>query len=223
MRRMILGVFFLATLGGCHARWKRAAPDIDRVRMQVMSANRPTVEVLSAPEGDLAPVVAVVEGLETARIQRKLNRVVDVDKMNAAFAEGLDEALGPGRPFEITERKRAPLLQVEVVDYGVEIPEVGHQGRFVYDLRVRLYDRDGRRVYSTRLSCDTPVGDPLAVSKALGTVNNAKQVDEMRRKEIQDAFDEAAWMCGNDLVARMRQHASPGVFADLARMVADGR
>ena len=220
MRSALLGLLVVGLFSGCHGRFKRAAPDLDRVRVQVLSEQRPTVSV-SPGTDEIGAIVSVIQGVALADVEDKLLRAVDIDKVNGAFELGLDEALAGGPPFEITDRSKAPLLQVEVVEYGMEVPQLGVQGRFNYDLKVRLYDRDGRRIYATRVGCDIPVGDPKGVSKALGTVNNAKQVDEMRRKELQAAFEEAALMCGNDLAAKMRKHASPGLGADIRAAVSD--
>lgn len=221
MRSALLAMLVVGLFSGCHARFKRAAPDLERVRVQVLSEQRPTVDTGLSAGGEVAAIVSIVQGVALSGIEDKLLRAVDIAEVNAALEIGLDEALAGGPPFEITDRKKAPLLQIEVVDYGMEVPEVGVQGRFNYDLKVRLYDRSGRRIYATRVGCDVPVGDPKGVSKAFGTVNNAKQVDEMRRKELQAAFEEAALMCGNELAAKMRKHASPGLGADIAAAVSD--
>lgn len=220
MKRAVLGLVLLTLASGCHGRFKRAAPALGDVRAQVLSEQRPSVRLGSAP-GEVGMVVDLVNGVKTVDVERKLQRSVDVDTMNAAFLEGLHDGLEGGPPFGLTDEKRAPVLQVEVMNYGLEVPSLGAQGVFTYDLRVRLYDRDGRRVYKTRLSCDTPAGDPKAVSQALGTVNNAKTVDQMGRRAIQHAFDEAAWLCGSELTAKLRKHASPGIGADLRAAVAD--
>ncbi len=220
MSRMLLAAVALSLFTGCHGRFKRAAPDIQAVRAQVISDHGPSVN-LGGGQSDFAPIIGIVQGVNAVEIERKLNRSVNPDQMNAAFQEGLATGLAGGPPFRLTDREKAPLLQVEVVDYGIEVPELGVQGVFNYDLKVRLYDRDGRRVYKTRVSCESPVGDPKGISRALGTVNNAKQVDEMRRKEIQAAFDEAAWMCGSELVTKMRKHASPGLGSDLRAAMND--
>lgn len=206
----------LVLLGGCHARFRQAAPHLGAVRTQIVSTSSPSV-VFGVGGEDFLFLDEMLEADQTGRVSQRLDRSVDVTAMNTAFEEQLAQTLEDGPPFGLTEKKRAPLLQVEVEDYGMIVPELGQQGLFFYDLAVRIYDRDGKRVYKTGLTCTTPAGDPMAISVALGTVDNARQVEDMRKREIQAAFGAAARDCANELVMRMRKHAGPGIGEDLER------
>lgn len=216
MSRTLLGVLALSLLGGCHARFRQAAPHLGAVRTQIVSTSNPSV-VFGAGGEDFLFLDEVLEADQGGRVSQRLDKSVDVSQMNAAFEAQLTETLADGPPFGLTEKKKAPLLQVEVQDYGMIVPTLGQQGLFFYDLAVRIYDRDGKRVYKTGLTCTTPAGDPMAISVALGTVDNARQVEDMRKREIQAAFGAAARDCANELVMRMRKHAGPGIGEDLER------
>lgn len=191
-------------LGGCHAKFKKHAPELGAVRPQVVPiAAGPSVVVGSSGNA----VVDVVSGVRAIDVAEKLSRQVDVNKVNEAFQAGLAETLGKGPPFGLTDKPKAPVLQVEVVNYGLTIPQMGGAGFFTYDLRVRIYDVDGERVYSTSTSCQVPVDGANAISEVLGMRDNLGNVMEMRKKEIQAAFDAAGDQCGRELVALMRRHA----------------
>lgn len=191
-------------LAGCHAKFKKHAPELGAVNPQVIAiAQGPSVVVGSSGNA----VVDVVSGIRSIDVANKLARQVDVEKVNAAFLAGLTETLGGGPPFGLTDKQKAPVLQVEVTNYGLTIPQMGGVGFFTYDLRVRIYDEDGERVYSTSTSCNVPVDGANAISQVLGMRDNLGNVLDMKKKEIQGAFDAAGDQCGRELVALMRKHA----------------
>lgn len=198
-------VVALAVLGGCHAKFKKAAPTLGAVRPQVVSvATGPSIEL----GGSGSALVDVVNGIRSVDVAEKLARQVRLEQVNDAFQAGLADTLGDGPPFGLTGDAGAPALQVEVVNYGLSIPQMGGAGTFVYQLRVRIYRPDGERVYSSSLSCGAGVGGADAISQVLGTRDNLGNVLEMRKKEVQAAFDAAGEQCGRELVTLMRKHAS---------------
>lgn len=217
MRRMMgllcLGLMTMAT--GCHPRFKNAAGDLGKVRLQVITTTAPTVDLafLDLPEtGDadrdrareiVEDVVNLGQSIKSAKLAQELSRKVDPQAMNAVFADALVQTLGQGPPFGFTTDPSAPLMQVELVDYGLRVDQLGAPGVFHYGLRVRIFEPDGRRVYSTALSCETGVG--LRGHPFL--VNNAAQLRAMPRAELQGAFEDTAWFCGQTLTRQVRQHA----------------
>lgn len=190
---------------GCHAKFKKHAAELGAVRPQVVAVA--TTPSIALGESGSA-VVDVVNGVRSVDVAEKLGRQVRLEQVNDAFQKGLADTLGDGPPFGLTSEKGAPTLQVEVVNYGLSIPEMGGPGAFVYSLRVRIYQPDGERVYSTSLSCGTGIGGADAISQVLGLRDNLGNVLDMRKKEIQEAFDAAGEQCGRDLVTLMRKHAS---------------
>lgn len=200
---MVAGCMMLLSTG-CHAKFKKYAPTLGAVRPEVIDVGAPTVQL-----GDSGnAIVDVVNGVRGVDVAKKIARQVDIEQVDAAFLEGLDESLRNGPPFTLTDKKNAPVLQVEVLNYGLYVPEMGAQGVFTYDLRVRIYTDDGERVYSTSLSCNTPVTGANAISEVLGTRDNVGNVLDMKKKEIQGAFDSAGEQCGEALTLLMRKHAS---------------
>jgi hypothetical protein len=192
-------------LAGCHAKFKKAAPTLGAVRPQLVSvAAGPSVALGSSGSA----VLDVVNGIRSLDVAEKLARGVRLEQVNDAFQASLSDTLGDGPPFGLTGDKKAPTLQIEVVNYGLSIPQMGGPAAFVYDVRVRIYREDGERVYSSSLSCGTGVDGANTISQVLDTRDNMGNVLEMRKKEIQAAFDAAGEACGRDLVLLMRKHAS---------------
>lgn len=202
MRALML-LAALSSAGGCHARFQKYAPTLGAVRTQVLVPGSPTVSI----GGTGNAVLDVANGLRSSEVAEKLRRQVEIEQVNAAFTRGLEETLGEGPPFGLTDKKKAPTLQVEVVNYGLYVPEMGAQGELVYDLDVHIYLPDGKRVYATSLRCETPVTGADAISEVLGTRDNIGNVLDLRKREIQAAFDAAGDECGDALVTLMRRHA----------------
>ncbi len=202
MRPLILLVA-LVTTPGCHAKFKKFAPALGAVQQHLIVVGDPTVEIGTSGNA----IVDVANGVRSGSVADKIARQVEMEQVNTAFSDGLGDTLGDGPPFGLTDRKRAPTLQIEVTNYGLYVPEVGAQGELVYDLRVRIYLPEGERVYSTSLRCETPVQGADALSEALGTRDNIGNVMDLRKREVQAAFDAAGNECGRELVTMMRRHA----------------
>jgi hypothetical protein len=201
--RAWIPVIALVMASGCHAKFHKYAPTLGAVRPQVVMAGGPTVQI----GGSGNVIVDVANGVRAADVAQKIDRQVAIDQVNDAFSDGLDDTLGDGPPFGVTDAAKAPTLQVEVVNYGLYVPEMGAQGELVYDLRVRIYTEEGERVYSTSLRCESPVEGADAISAVLGTRDNIGNVLDLRKREIQAAFDSAGDECGRELVTKMRRHA----------------
>jgi hypothetical protein len=202
-----------ALLAGCHAKFKKEAPTLGQVRTQIVVAGQPYVELgKMSVEGDgilaaAAAVVNVVQEVKAVDQTRRIAKAVQVSDVNEEFRASLADTLGSGPPFAYTDEKDAALLQLEVLSWGLSVPYLGAPGVFTYDLRARIYKKDGDRVYSARTTCSTGAGDPTAVEQVLGVVNNVKNLKEMSDAEINDAFKAVARWCGQDFVTMMRRHA----------------
>ncbi|MEO0601028.1 MAG: hypothetical protein AAF211_06305 [Myxococcota bacterium] len=225
MRHLAPAVLTLVMFSGCHARFKRNVGSVDDVQLQVLALNGPSAALGRAyfvgdptPDSDgeqaanvigavAAGVFNVVQGVKEAEIRNKIAQI-DVQRSNDAMLNGVAKTLGSGPPFEARGRGDSDnLLQLELVEWGLQVPAVGVPGSFDYVVRARIYNGDGRRIYKSRLRCQIEAGDPSPVSQALLLVNNAKQVKRMSIDELQASFDTLAEFCGGVFVSRMRRHA----------------
>lgn len=208
MRSLLLALLTLPLVTGCHARFKANAPTLGAVQPQIHMVTQPNVQLGGVSDGSLlGDVVNVVQSVRSVEASRKLAERVDVESANAQFEQGLVDTLGDGPPFGTTYEKGSAMLQIEVRDMGMEVYGLGAPGVFNYDLFVQIFRADGKKVYRTRVSCTTAAGAPPAVSQALWTVNNVKQLEEMTDEELQGAFDAVGYYCGGELVRKMRRHA----------------
>ncbi|MGC6494581.1 MAG: hypothetical protein ACON5B_17225 [Myxococcota bacterium] len=200
---------------GCHAKFKKAAPHIDSVGMQVFVNGPPQVMLGKAQadpdSGFLAGLVAagvnIAQGVKEAELRQVIADAVDIQKVNEALTVGVTDGLGAGPPFAVGESDRRGLLQFEVVWYGMYVPQIGAPGEYSYDIVASVYDVQGKRVYRKRTNCSTGVGAPPAISEALWTINNAKQLKETPPADIQRAFTEVGSWCGLEIARKMRKHA----------------
>ena len=198
----------LTVLGGCHAKFKKHADGLGSVHPQVISTGGPYVQLgMIHDDTLLAAVVNVVQTINAGDVALRLADAVQIDGVNASFQRGLQEALGDGPPFAWSDDPSTPVLQVEVLAYGLDVPALGAAGLFTYTLRIRIYDASGERVYSASHACATGVGNPDPAAQALMFVNNIDELRQMSDQQIQAAFEGAAYYCGADLVLNMRRHA----------------
>lgn len=208
-------LLLLPLLLGCHAKFKREAPGLGAVRTQVVTVGGPYVELGhvgvetdNALVAAAALVVNVAQEVQGMDLAGRIAGAVDVAAINRAFNDGVAQTLQSGPPFAYTEDPNAPAtMQIEVLSYGMFVPYLGAPGVFTYDLRVRIYKRDGERVYKTRHSCEIGAGTPGIPEVVLGVVNNVREVKDMSDAEIQQSFSTLAAWCGQTFVARMRRHA----------------
>ena len=206
--RSVLVLVGLALTAGCHARFKRHVADVGDVRPQVVVQGGPEVVLGGGGEGLAGLAVGVVQGVRGAQAANRIADAVDIPQVDKAFARGFGAALGAGPPFGTTTDAGASLLQIEVLGYGLYAPVMGQPGSFVYETRASIYLPDGKKVYKVSHACNVGFGDAMPVSVATGTVDNVKQLERMSDAEIQQVFEGAARRCGQDLVVRMRRHAS---------------
>lgn len=210
---------------GCHAKFKREVGSLSAVQLEIITQSGPTaslggVVVLAdpTPESDAEAVVDGVasvaagifnisQAVKATQISNRLAEVVDMGRTNSAMLEGVTRTLG-NTPFAIVNADQSgDLLQLEVLEWGMQVPSLGVQGSFTYEVRARIYKADGDRIYSSRLSCEIAAGSPGAGSQVLGLVNNVKQIEEMSDEDLQASFEAMAEYCGGVFVTKMRKHA----------------
>lgn len=209
MNRLAICLLLPGLVSGCHAKFKKHHHLVDEVRTQVYNTGPAQVSLgyLENEDGDLVTgLVNVVQTVKGFDVAKTISEAAEPTEMNAAFAEQLASDLGAGPPFASTEQAQA-VLEVSVERWGLSVPTVGARGTFDYQVRVRVFLADGERIYTHRVSCGLPVGDPKGVSQALGAVNNKKQIDRMDRDAIREAFNEAARGCASVVVSDLRRHA----------------
>jgi len=210
-----VGFLLVCVLGsGCHARFKKAVGNLDEVRPQLVMSGGPAVRLGHvADDGVVGAIVNIAQDVKGAHVAERIANSVDVAGVNESFTAGLADTLGAGPPFGLTDDPNAPLMQVEILSYGLDVPVMGAPGSFTYTVRVGIYEPSGRRVYKTVRTCSTGVGNPSPMAQSLLMVNNVKQLDQMSNRELQVAFEGASYFCGMELVTKMRKHANPGMAA----------
>lgn len=145
-----------------------------------------------------------VRGWEQAA---RIGDAVEVEAVNGQLVAGITETLASGASFGITEAQGTPLLQIELMEYGMHVRYLGAVGTFKYRLKARMYDESGRRIYKTRLTCHTGMRDPDLPQGALTLANNVRTLQNMTDAEINAAFAAVARHCGQQFVVKMRRHA----------------
>lgn len=216
--------FLLLALLGCHAKFKKNAPDLHQVRVQIVTSGMPYVTLGRLdtddyvapgthvdPEVEIAAEAAVdiVQTMNEMNLAGDLARRVDPAQLSQTMTQGLLETIQNGPPFALTTDPQVThTLQIEVISYGLNVPHLGAPGQFTFDVQARLYRGDtGKRVYSTSLSCDSAAGDPEAAEVAFSVVNNVRELDEMSDEQLQAAFNDMAHYCGTYFATQMRKHA----------------
>ncbi len=215
---MIKNTFILAITGmlamstGCHAKFKKAAPGLGQVKTKTFGAPRPTVDLGGSDtytnDNLLDNVVSAYQMGREAELERKIIMAVDPESVGWALEDGVANGIGDGPPFAWTgDKGRNAVLQLEIQEYGIRVPNLGAQGEFTYVVKMRIYTADADRVYSGRIRCEAPIGDPKVFSRAFGGVNNVRQIKQMSDGELQQAFETMASYCGDRIAARLRKHA----------------
>jgi hypothetical protein len=200
---------FLLLLSACHPIFKREAPTLGAVRPQVVVTGGPEVSLGQMQgNGIVSTVVNVVQAANSINLAERVSKAVNIDQVNQAFVNSLVKTLGSGPPFGTTRDPKAPLLQLEVLSYGLEVPNIGAPGVFTYNLRARIYKPDGKRVYVAYFDCAIGAGDPSVPEVVFGVVNNIRTIKDMSDAELNQSFLTIADYCGQQVVLKMRKHAS---------------
>ena len=213
LKRVAMAVV-LAGLMGCGTSLKQAASTLDEVRAEVVADGLPSVH-LGVLEGTTGPVEGMVNGVKMLVASKAVAKAIDVEGISQAFVDGLTEGLADGEPFGIGSSAGAPILEVEILDLGLDLPSAGADGLFAYDVRVTLRDRQGNRLYRDRRSCEMPVGDPAALEQALLGSGGFQRPEGTPAQALQQAFEQVARSCAaevaDDLQRRSGTRADEGV------------
>lgn len=209
----LLPLLCLALATGCHARFKKNAPTVGAVRVEAITMSGPDVDLGRAyvSGGGLAGAVAaaynVTQMVREGNIAGHIAQKVRPDQVNAAFVQGFREGMGEGPPFGTTE-ERGALLQFELVDWGMELYGWGSPGVYNYEVIVRGFRADGKKMYRTSYQCYTDAGvtgwiekSPFAGTKSEDAIKN------LPAERIQEIFDATAYECGRQFVTVVRRHA----------------
>ncbi len=217
MRPLSIAAALLLLLPGCHAKFKKHASSLGEVRVQTVLTGGPYVNLgkMHTHSDDPALLQVAAAVVNTVQVVNEIDQTqriydaVHVSEVNRALETGLAQTLQDGPPFAYTDAGDAPaLLQVEVQSYGLNVPWLGAPGEFTYSLRLRIYDSTGDRVYNAWHTCEAGAGTPSAPEVVLSVVNNVRQLNEMSNADIHAAFETIAFWCGQEVVLKMRRHAS---------------
>lgn len=217
MRPLSLVLPALLLLPGCHAKFAKNASSLGQVRVQTVVSGAPYVNLgmvhADSDDGGLAQIAAAV--INTVQVVNEIDQTVrianavNIDRVNTALEHGFAQTLEGGPPFAYSDDPGAPAtFQAEVRSWGLNVPWLGAPGEFTYSLRLRIYKADGERVYNAWHKCEAGVGNPSAPEVVLSVVNNVRALDEMSDQELHDAFETIAFWCGQEVVLKMRRHAS---------------
>lgn len=208
MSRTLLLALILGT--GCHAKFKKAAPTLGSVGVQVVTTGAPSVDLGTIPATNtpIDVIVDVAKEVGENTLEERIAKAVEVTEVEAAFAQGIAAALGSGPPFAYTDAADAPAkLQVEVTSYGLASAGLGASGEFSYALKARIYRANGERVYKYSTTCTPGAQDADTAGQIVQAIENVRKIDKMSKAEMNDLFVETARYCGRELVLRMREHA----------------
>lgn len=221
MLRSLSLVAVVVLASGCHAKFKKEAPTLGAVDVQVITNGGPYVELgkmgnpLAGQGGALeafgaiaSTAVNIAQEVEGINQTERIANAVQISEVNRVFDAGIARTLDDGPPFAYTADSGAPAtLQLEVLSYGLYVPWLGAPGTFTYTLRARIYKSNGDRVYSSSLTCEAGMGMASPVEQVLSVVNNVEQIEQMSDAEIQESFLSIADWCADLFVTRMRKHA----------------
>lgn len=199
---MLLVALGPVAVGACHPRLKRAAPTLDAVAITLRNDNPPQLSFGDLDVGGpMATGYAWQVLTSKAALTALLDERVDRERMGAAFAFGVREALGPGPPFAAVDQADA-VLELEITRWGLEVN--GFPLPASLDLRVRVTGvHGGRRFYRDRFRCLGNAGTVRWVESAISAGGRAR----IPTSVVQDTFDAGAYSCGRVLAARIRNQA----------------
>ena len=133
-RTVSLCIVFSGLSIGCHARLKTAAPTIDAVNVQVMTTGAPFMHLGEAPVAvdglGISDAINSVQQIRSVYHADRIGDAVEPGSMEASLTQGIEASLAAGPPFGVTNDPAAPLLQIEITDYGLSVPTISAPGAF---------------------------------------------------------------------------------------------
>ncbi|MEL6345373.1 MAG: hypothetical protein AAFV53_19860 [Myxococcota bacterium] len=223
MHKATIAMAAMVFATGCHGKFKRAAPYLDTATVQTVTTGGPYVDLgniyvvpgTGSEQGDLlvsiaATAVNISQDVKSINQTERIAQAVDLNGINTSMTEGLAHGLAGGPPFAYVGPggEADATLQMEVLSYGLFVPALGAPGEFTYSVRASVFDNSGDRVYRNTMTCTVGAGNPDAAAVVFGVVNNVKQLERMTDDEINEAFDNMAYYCGQQFAVTMRRHAS---------------
>lgn len=193
---------------GCHARFKKHAPELGAMRAEVITVSGPNVN-LGRAGGDsiLALAYDISQSLREGGIAMSIAQKVDPESVNAAFLDGFSAALADGPPVAY-DPSSGHVLQFELVDWGLETYGWGSPGVFNYDLVVHGFRDDNKKIYRARFNCRTNAGAAGWVEQSpFVGANHPEKIRNLPDAEVQAIFNATAADCGRQVVRKMRYHA----------------
>ncbi|MEZ4322351.1 MAG: hypothetical protein R3F61_33065 [Myxococcota bacterium] len=214
MKNFLLPLLSLALVAGCHSRFKRVAPTVGVVRVEANTLGGPDVDLGRAyvsGGGGLGDVLSsaynITQMVREGNIAAHIAEKVRPDQVNAAFVHGFRESLGDGPPFGSTTEPGA-LLEFQLVDWGMELYGWGRPGVYNYEVVVRGYDANGKKMYRTSYQCYTDAGTTGWIEKSpFAGSSSPDSIKNIPAEQIQAIFDATAYDCGRQFVSILRKHA----------------
>lgn len=207
MRNTLVLLLGAALMAGCHGRFKRAAPNLGAVSVDMVAARGPSVALpMVGGDSPVSAAVNITQMVRQGNIAAHIAEKVDPEQVNQAFADGFAQALDDGPPFAFAPDAKN-VLQFELVDWGMEIYGPFSPGVFNYDLRVRGYRGDGKLFYKTRVRCATDAGTQGWSEMTPFGDNNPNRIKNLPAEDVQRIFDATAADCARQALLIVRQHA----------------
>lgn len=212
MRESMRLAVSLLLLTGCHNRFRKAATSMDAVRLDA--------DPTAPPDVDLGRIYTLNSGFNSTMTESwnltqfsrevqfasMLEAKVDKEGMAAAFIYGVREQLGAGPPFAATD-DATDVLYIDVVDWGLTVMGFGAPAAFTYRVRVTGEHPDGAVFYRTTFRCVGNAGRARWLDSMPWDRRFEPALEALPDTEVQETFDKAAFICGQELAAQMMRHS----------------
>ena len=199
----------LLLMSGCHGKFIKAAPYLNTAKLQVNFDSEARVELGQTSGGGLlGAIVNTVQAVRSGDQTQRIRKAIQPQDLHDATYQGIVDGLQDGVPFAITESDPADVMvRVNIRRHGMFVQSLGSAGRFDFVAKLKIFDRESKRIYSKRLRCSTGVGNPSMTAEILQVVNNVKQLKSMTDEEINQTFVDIATFCGMRFATKMKQHS----------------
>ena len=202
-------LMLLALTAGCHAKFAKAAPELDTSTLSIQFNGPPVVSLgSSSDEGLIGAIANTVQAVRSMDQTARIQQAIQPDDVQAALRAGIVDGLKSGKPFSIVDGDTADAIaRINVRRYGMFVDNIGDPGRFDFVAKLRVYGKDRKRVYGKRLRCTAGVGSPGMAASILQVVNNVKQLKSMSDEQINQTFVDIASYCGSLFTLKMQRHS----------------
>lgn len=139
------------------------------------------------------------------QLEQIISGKVDQDELSSAFQYGVRETLGPdGPPFAAVD-EATHALDIQVVDWGLQVIGWASPAVFSYKVHVLGLGPNGKNFYRANFRCWGDAG-PIRWLQASVT-GGTKAVEQLDPLVVQASFERAANLCGQQFAQRLREHA----------------